>query len=655
MNRCLLLLLLISSLIACSKQNDNTAKQKATNSKEPTIEFFAACDKLYKDPKATQDDIDSCRIGIYEKDPKEVLKGADSCKLEEVVISYWNQREGFKAIDLIDAIESKRNDEEKEYVPNLRELLENLAFAKFELADYYIEKKEYKKAYDLLQELSSIDKNGKADVTYALAYLYFNGLGVDKNEEKAKRILDRLTVNDSVCWGTKKYIVHAINSLQEGADKNDSFSRYLLAQIYENEQVNLKMYYGYGCSLAYDELNKAVQNGYAPAMHYLARFYWDDVMESCGNQLGEDGNGIFDSEKALELYTTAANKGYVPSQVMLGDVYGLGSFGTEPDPKLSFKWYSKAAESNDPDALYALIRVYYNGEGTPTNYKKAFEYAQRIKDVEPRALVWLGKMYFYGKGTKQDYKKAFEVLNQWKSADGERFYNRYNYENAYYLLGVMYQKGLGTKQDLEKAKEYFKDIGKDYLMATDETYPAEFLLRNFVENNNPQAKKALENKNLQKPAETMLELAEKAYAGDPDAMYQLGVFLDENKYETSLFYPEGAEDVKTDCEGAFVTEAYKWIKKAAEQGNADAQFMLGEAYETGVIPRGTAWWFGPHCMTNPIVISKDENLAQKWYKKASQQGHLEAQKKLACTGFHTESTDNIQDLCNFAQHAPTRK
>ena len=628
MNRFLLLLFLMTSFIACSKQNDNTAKQKATNSKEPTIEFFASCDKLYKDPKATQDDIDSCLVGIYEKDPKAVLSGAAFTELEEVVSSYWNQGEGFKAIELLDAINSRGEDEneEDEEEPNLKDLLGNISRAKFELADYYIGKKEYKKAYDLLQELSSIEEDGKADVTYALAYLYFYGLGVDKNEEKAKRILDRLTVNDRVRWGTSKYIVYDINFLREGADKNDSFSHYLLAQIYERGRVTLSM--TNGCRLAYDELNKAIQNGYAPAMHYLARFYWDDSQLACGYELGEDHWGIFDSRKALELYTTAANKGYVPSQIVLGNVYSLGSLGTETDPKLSFQWYSKAAESNDPDALYALISVYYNGEGTPVNYKKAFDYAQRIKDVEPSALVWLGKMYFYGKGTKQDYKKAFEVLNQWKSVDGEHFNNRYNYENAYYLLGLMYQNGLGTKQDLEKAKEYFKDIGKDYLMATDDTYPVEFLLRNFVENNNPQAQEALGKKDLQEPTKTILEYAKKAYAGDPAAMYKLGAFLEENKFDSnSMFYPKGTKDDKTDCTGAFETEAYKWIKKAAELGNADAQFMLGEAYETGVIPRGTAWWYG-HCMTEPIVISKDEATAKERNKKAAKQGHSKAKEKI---------------------------
>jgi len=622
MNRFLLFLLLISGFIACTKQDDKTTQNKVVPEATPSVKIFADCNKLYKDPKATQDDFDSCRIKIYENDPKTVLEKADSFELDDVVASYWNQGEGFKAIELRDAIssrgENENSDDGEDESPDLEELLGNISHAKFELANYYIDTKEYKKAFNLLREISAEGEHGKTDIAYTLAYLYFHGLGMDKNSEKAKQILAKLSVNDNSQWDSTKYLVHDINSLREESDKNDAFAQYVLAQIYERERQDLGI--GDGCNLAYNELKKAIQNGYAPAMHFLARFYWEDVMGACGHELGDQPNDFFAPSKALELYTKAANMGYVPSQIVLGNVYSWGSWDTESDPKLAFKWYSKAAESNDPEALYAMMRSYYNGEGTPTNYQKAFEYAQKIKDVEPGALVWLGKMYFYGNGTKQDYKKAFEVLDQWETVDGKHFNNRYNYENAYYLLGLMYQKGLGTKQDLEKAKEYFKEIGKDYLMATDDTYPVEFLLRNFVENNNPQAQKALENKNLQGPAKTMLELAQKAYAGDPDAMYQLGVFLDDNRYKTSLFYPEGTKDDKTDCEGAFVTEAYKWIKKAASLGNANAQVMLGKAYETGVIPRGTAWWYG-HCMTDPIVISKDKALAQKWYQRANKQSH----------------------------------
>ena len=49
-------------------------------------------------------------------------------------------------------------------------------------------------------------------------------------------------------------------------------------------------------------------------------------------------------------------------------------------------------------------------------------------------------------------------------------------------------------------------------------------------------------------------------------------------------------------------KAFKWLQKAAEQGNAVAQRYLGYMYETG---RG---------------VPKNTAKAQEWYQKAAEQG-----------------------------------
>ncbi len=53
-------------------------------------------------------------------------------------------------------------------------------------------------------------------------------------------------------------------------------------------------------------------------------------------------------------------------------------------------------------------------------------------------------------------------------------------------------------------------------------------------------------------------------------------------------------------------EAEKWVRKAAEQGNADAQYELGQWYLDG----------------------DDEEAAEKWVRKAAEQGHMDAQCEL---------------------------
>lgn len=56
-------------------------------------------------------------------------------------------------------------------------------------------------------------------------------------------------------------------------------------------------------------------------------------------------------------------------------------------------------------------------------------------------------------------------------------------------------------------------------------------------------------------------------------------------------------------------QAMSWYERAAEAGNAEAQFYLGVMYETGV--RGN-----------------DMATAAKWYRKAAEQGHVQAQTRL---------------------------
>ena len=61
-------------------------------------------------------------------------------------------------------------------------------------------------------------------------------------------------------------------------------------------------------------------------------------------------------------------------------------------------------------------------------------------------------------------------------------------------------------------------------------------------------------------------------------------------------------------------EAVKWFRKAAEQGNVDAQFNLGLCYEYS---KG---------------VAKDIDEAAKWYRKAAEQGNADAIKALKRLG-----------------------
>ena len=92
------------------------------------------------------------------------------------------------------------------------------------------------------------------------------------------------------------------------------------------------------------------------------------------------------------------------------------------------------------------------------------------------------------------------------------------------------------------------------------------------------------------------------------------------RYELGLKYYSG-RDVGRD-----LGEAAKWIRKAAEQGYADAQNDLAVACFHG------------------LGVAVDQDEAFKWYRRAAEQGHKEAQYALAVCYAHAKGVG--QDYSN---------
>jgi TPR repeat protein len=90
-------------------------------------------------------------------------------------------------------------------------------------------------------------------------------------------------------------------------------------------------------------------------------------------------------------------------------------------------------------------------------------------------------------------------------------------------------------------------------------------------------------------SEEVTALRTAAEAGDSDAQFQLGDA-----------YQKG-EGIRQDD-----TQAAKWFERSANQGNSDGQFAIGFAYRGG---------FG---------VPEDKVLAYMWFELAAQQGNEEA-------------------------------
>ena len=120
-----------------------------------------------------------------------------------------------------------------------------------------------------------------------------------------------------------------------------------------------------------------------------------------------------------------------------------------------------------------------------------------------------------------------------------------------------------------------------------------------------------------------------AEQGEGHAQFMLGMFyysgdgVNQNKEEATKWfdaiqeqdplmqYAWGCNFLKVKGIAPELTkEAVQWFRKAAEQGEAHAQFMLGMCYFNGV------------------GITQDKTEAVKWLQKAAKQGHEEAKKAL---------------------------
>jgi len=114
--------------------------------------------------------------------------------------------------------------------------------------------------------------------------------------------------------------------------------------------------------------------------------------------------------KALKLFLINAQKGYMPAQVKVGELYFNG-MGTEQNYQEAFKWNRLAADQGDSEAWFYLGLAYRNGTGTEKDAAKAIEAFRKTVEQDPkRAKAWAYLALGYKE--KGDYGHALESINR---------------------------------------------------------------------------------------------------------------------------------------------------------------------------------------------------------------------------------------------------
>lgn len=135
----------------------------------------------------------------------------------------------------------------------------------------------------------------------------------------------------------------------------------------------------------------------------------------------------------LALYQDAASFGLLDAQVNLGMIF-TGKFMPFPenlrasfcDHEISYKWWSKAANCGQPEALINLGHMYAQGNapdchGLP-NEQRAFKIWHRLMHAgDLRGNFLIALCYANGRGVRQNYDSAISILCDVKNrASGTR-------------------------------------------------------------------------------------------------------------------------------------------------------------------------------------------------------------------------------------------
>ena len=355
------------------------------------------------------------------------------------------------------------------------------------------------------------------------------------------------------------------------------------------------------------------QAGTAPAQDSAEYWYRLGEQYACGIGVPrDDAKARQWYTKAAATFKKAAEQGDADAQYRLGTMYKEGK-GVPRNDDMSCQWYAKAAaqkheaglnalkqlaEQGHADAQLSLGNMYANGIGVPRDGGMARQWdakaarqshkvnlsvlKQLAEQGHADAQFRLGDRYKEGKGVPRDGDMACQWYAKAAAQGHDAGLNALTQlaeqgnADAQYRLGTMYKEGKGMPQDYVRACQWY-------------------------------AKAAAQGHDAGLNALT--QLAERGHA---DAQYRLGTM-----------YKEGRgvpQDDGRACQWYAKAAAQGYdaglsdLKQFAEQGNAEAQFRLGDMYKKG---KG---------------VPQDSDMACQWYAKAAAQGHdagLNALKQLA--------------------------
>ena len=502
-------------------------------------------------------------------------------------------------------------------------------------------------------EIGTLAQRGDRDGQYWLACCCRIGMGVEKDEARAATLY-RLSA-DQGC-ADAQYALGECHESGQGVEKDDGLAmqwygraaeRYRAAADAGDTQArtSLARCHDLGRGVEKDEAE-------ATALYRLSAIQGDaEAQYQLGMRL-RDVSGK--KEEAAEWFRRAADQNHPGAETQMalallisgpnydraekyrwerrafehgGDgaatilalahKYGVG---VEENPAEAFRLYMMDAKRGRASACLEVGECYEKGFGTQADFAEAARWYRRAADGgDGRAMINLGRMYETGKGVKKDPAQALKLYEQ--AAQKEE-------QAAAMELGRCHEQGVGTVKDLRKALEWYRRVkGREEKIeelearlkqgaAPEPSARAAYLRARCLRNTGTAAEVCA-------AAEPLQALADRGVA---EGMYWLGrcrmegVGMERDERAAVMLY-----------------------LNAAELGNADAQYALGEYHRgsagdnvSGVYfakalsaygaladqgdPEG--WYGQAQCWKNGV--NRDAGRAVMLYRQAAEKGHAAA-------------------------------
>lgn len=373
-------------------------------------------------------------------------------------------------------------------------------------------------------------RGGPQDFEEAVSWLE---KAVGQNQTDATTFLAKLLLGTE---GIKPDPERALTLLQRSAARADKEAQFMLARILEQGQI-------------VDQDFDSAFTWYLAAAeqeHFEAQFRLSNAIAG--------GRGIeADEATAVKWLERSASNGFVPAQLSLATRYDQGR-GVEKNNREAINWYRRASETGSPLAQRILGSKYLFGDGVDEDPKEALKWLTAAADAgEPGALSNLGFAYTTGKGVAKDEARAFDFYQQ--AADRGLI-------RAMLVVGAMHESGRGTPKDPIKAAEAYQNA----LLSGDEIGGVR--LGALV------ATGALDDR--VNPQDAVPWVASAAKQGDMASVGWLRAQSEQGNHRATGRLAHVLIETEDDREVAL-----KLYQNAAANGDAFAQFQLGELYATG--------------------------------------------------------------------------